>query len=150
MTKRKFDQTASFFSAPLSDSSPGKKDNVSFSFLSSITIITIVTVIIISIIMMMIMMIITRGSDLLGDHGQVLLPLSQRLGVWRPPAECVEHVEEGDGDVDEDDQRVERVRDQLVGTFFIRGWGAKAGCLLSVLIIVKNHLKLGWKLGSSL
>ena len=63
------------------------------------------------------MVIITRGSDLLGDHGQVLLPLSQRLGVWRPPAECVEHVEEGDGDVDEDDERVEGVRDQLVGTF---------------------------------
>ena len=99
---------------------------------------------------MMIMVIITRGSDLLGDHGQVLLPLSQGLGVRRPPAECVEHVEEGDGDVDEDDQRVERVRDQLVGTFFIGRWGAKAGCLLSVLIIVINHLKLGWKLGSSL
>ena len=87
------------------------------------------------------MVIITRGSDLLGDHGQVLLPLSQRLGVWRPPAECVEHVEEGDGDVDEDDQRVEGVRDQLVGTFFIRGWGAKASCLLSVFIIVTNRLK---------
>ena len=88
-------------------------------------------------------MIITRGSDLLGDHGQVLLALSQRLGVWRPPAEGVEHVEEGDGDVDEDDQRVERVGDQLVGTFFIGGWGAKAGCLLSVFIIITNHLKLG-------
>ena len=38
MTKRKFDQTASFFSAPLSDSSPGKKDNVSFSFSTSFTL----------------------------------------------------------------------------------------------------------------
>ena len=99
---------------------------------------------------MMIKVIITRGSDLLGDHGQVLLPLSQRLGVWRPPAECVEHVEEGDGDVDEDDQRVEGVGDQLVGTFFIGGWGAEASCLLGVFIIVTNHLKLAWKLGSSL
>ena len=54
-------------------------------------------------------MLITRGSDLLGDHGQVLLPLSQRLGVGRPPAECVEHVEEGDGDIDEDDQGKQRI-----------------------------------------
>ena len=93
---------------------------------------------------MMIMVIITRGSDLLGDHGQVLLPLSQRLGVWRPPAECVEHVEEGDGDVDEDDQRVEGVRDQLVGTFFVGGWGAEASCLLGVSIINTNHSKWDW------
>ena len=54
-------------------------------------------------------LIITWGSDLFSDHGQVFLPLCQGLWVWRTPAEGVEHVEEGDGDVDEDDEGVERV-----------------------------------------
>ena len=54
-------------------------------------------------------LIITWGSDLFSDHGQVFLPLRQGLWVRRAPAEGVEHVEEGDGDVDEDDEGVERV-----------------------------------------
>ena len=94
--------------------------------------------------MMMIMVIITRGSDLLGDHGQVLLPLSQRLGVGRSPAECVEHVEEGDGDVDEDDERVEGVRDELVGALLVGRWRARA-CLILCCYDKKMPLFPHWK-----
>ena len=77
---------------------------------------------------------ITWGSDLLSDHGQVLLPLRQRLWIRWAPAEGVEHVEEGDGDVDEDDQRVERVWDQLMGTLLISRRRAST-CLLLIFKI---------------
>ena len=84
---------------------------------------------------------ITWGSDLLSDHGQVLLPLRQRLWIRWAPAEGVEHVEEGDGDVDEDDQRVERVWDQLMGTLLISRWRATT-CLLLIfkiqMVLVKT------------
>ena len=53
-----FDQTASFFSPPLSDSSPAEENVTS----------------------MLIISILTWGSDLLGDHRQVFLPLRQ--GLW--------------------------------------------------------------------
>ena len=124
-----FDQTASFFSIPFSDSSP--EEEICMTIIVVISLIIIIT-------LMIIIIIITWGSDLLSDHGQVFLPLRQGLWIRWSPAECVEHVEEGDGDVDEDDQRVERVRDQLVRTLLVSWWRAGTCLLLNIGININN------------
>ena len=59
-----------------------------------------------------------------------LLALSKGLGLRRAPAEGVEHVEEGDGDVDEDDEGVEGVGDQLVRPLGVTGGRGRARLLL--------------------
>ena len=108
--------------------------------------ITIIILIIIFLIIV-ILIITTWGSDLLSDHGQVFLPLRQRLWVRWAPAEGVEHVEEGDGDVDEDDEGVERVWDQLVGTLLVSRWRAGTGLLLNIdinigiMVVIKVTLE---------